>query len=311
MATTLSREQLSKIGIGSYGIGGRGHRGTEITEKEADEVYINAVAYTLNKGSNFTEISMGYGHGKSLELFKQGLDRSSVTREDVFITHSFYPRDVSSIVDMQNDMESFLQVLKTDYADSVLVTQPLILQFGEVEVFAFLHSLLDSKKTRYVSLSNAGVAMIKRFKQEFSDLFFAHEGHLSFEVRTLQDKGIFELCNNLNVESIIWRPLRRSATLSHNWPLLKELAEKYDKSFSQIILNWMTRLSYRPMVFSTNTNHIDENLESLTFKMSETDYARLTNFRPVVDSLPSIDWDGVGIDDDIVGLVRDIDQLIA
>lgn len=253
---------------------------------------------------------MGYGHGKSLELFKQGLDASSVAREDVFITHSFYPRDVRSIADMQNDMESFLQVLETDYVDSVLVTQSLILQFGEVEIFTLLHSLLDSKKTRYVSLSNAGLTMIERFKQEFGDTFFAHEGHLSFEVRAFRDKGIFELCDDLGVTNIIWRPLRRSATLNHDWPLLKELAEKYNKSFSQIILNWITHLGYRPMIFSTNSHHIDENLESLTFEMSETDYARLTNFRPAVDSLPNIDWDGIDIDNDIVGLVRDIDRLV-
>jgi aryl-alcohol dehydrogenase-like predicted oxidoreductase len=73
-----SGKALSKIGIGSFGIGGRGHRDVELTEKDVDRKYIDALFYTLQKGSNFTEIALGYGHGNSLALFKQALDESSV-----------------------------------------------------------------------------------------------------------------------------------------------------------------------------------------------------------------------------------------
>jgi len=74
---TLSGKEISKIGIGSYGIGGRGHRDMLITEKDSDEKYIDALIYTLQKGINFTEISLGYGHGQALELFKRALDKRS------------------------------------------------------------------------------------------------------------------------------------------------------------------------------------------------------------------------------------------
>ena len=91
---TVSGKSISRIGIGSYGIGGRGHRDMEITEKDEDKKYINALLYTLEQGSNFTEIALGYGHGQSLLLFKRALDASSVNRDDVFITHSLYPHDL-------------------------------------------------------------------------------------------------------------------------------------------------------------------------------------------------------------------------
>lgn len=133
---------------------------------------------------------------------------------------------------------------------------------------------------------------------------------MSFEVRANQDKGIFNLCNDLDVENIIWRPLRRKATLEHNWPLLNKLADKYHKTESQIILNWITHLGYRPMVFSTNPQHINENDDSLNFDMDIEEYTRLTDFRPRVTSLPHIDWNGARLDDDIVGLVKNVDKLI-
>ena len=68
---TLSGKQISKIGIGSYGVGGRGHRDMEITDKLEDKEYINALVYTLDQGVNFSEIAVGYGHGQSIVLFKK------------------------------------------------------------------------------------------------------------------------------------------------------------------------------------------------------------------------------------------------
>ncbi len=310
MITTVSGTKLSEIGIGSYGIGGRGHRDMPLTEKQRDEIYIDAVALSIDAGANFTEIALGYGHGNSLRLFKLGLDRSKLSREDVFITHSLYPRDLKDFSDISSDTQKFHDVMETDYADSTLVTQSLILKFGEQAVYEWLHQLLRTNKTRYVSLSNASPSWIHKFKDEFSESFVAHEGHISFEVRSLQDKGVLSACEELGVLNIIWRPLRRKASLVNNYPLLKEFSEKYGKSSSQIILNWMIHFGYRPMVFSTNKTHINENMQSNEFKMENADYDRMSNYRLKTVNLPSIDWEGPSIDDDIVGLVSNIDEYV-
>lgn len=307
---TKSGKALSRIGIGSFGIGGRGHRDVELTEKEDDKMYIEAISCALDKGSNFTEIALGYGHGNSLKLFKMGLDQSSKKREDIFLTHSLYTRDLPVFDTIRQDTDSFHEIMETDYADSTLVTQSLILKFGESQIYSHLNGLLRSERTRFVSLSNASPAWIRKFKNEFGDKFFAHEGHLSFEVRALQDKGVFDLCEELDVANIIWRPLGRSLTFRRQWPLLKELADKYQKSQSQIVLNWICSLGYRPMVFSTNKGHIDENLSATEFEMSEADYRKMTDFRPAGLKPPVIDWEGPGIDDDIVGLVKNFDSYI-
>lgn len=297
---TKSGKELSSLGIGTFGIGGRGHRDVELTELKPDRVYVDALVYTLKNGLNFTEISLGYGHGGAARLFRQALDISEIPRENLFITHSLYPRDLDSFETIIGDTDEFYKIMETDYADSTLVTQSLTLRFGEDETFKFLHSLIDSGRTRYVSLSNGSPSWIKKYKGEFGDLFFAHEGHVSFEVRLLQDKGVLDVCDELGVANIIWRPLRRSETLHKQWPLLVELSEKYQKTQSQIILNWMIHNGWKPMVFSTSAAHIDENVAADSFTMSQDDYVKLTDFR--LENLPEfeIDWEGEGIDDDIV-----------
>jgi len=307
---TTSGRHLSKIGIGTYGIGGRGHRDLQITERQEDQVYIDALVYTLQQGSNFTEISLGYGHGKALSLFKRALDESAINRSDLFITHSFYPRDLESLDTMRADANDFYRVMQTDYADSTLVTQGLLLRFGEAPVYAFLRELLESGKTRYVSLSNASPNWIRKFHQAFGDRFFAHEGHLSFEIRALQDKGVFATCDELGVTNIIWRPLRRNLTLQNDQPLLSELSAKYQKLPSQVVLNWMCSLGYRPMVFSTNMAHIDQNLSAINFEMSADDYKRMTDFRPENYNPPAVDWEGANIEDDIVLLGKNFEKHI-
>jgi diketogulonate reductase-like aldo/keto reductase len=307
---TVSDKKISKIGIGSYGVGGRGHRDMEITEKLEDGLYIDALVYALDQGVNFTEIALGYGHGQAMALFKKALDQSSVRREDIFFTHSLYPRDLSSIKDVGEDVTNFYRIMETDYADSTLVTQSFIKKFGESQTYSFLHNLLESKKTRFVSLSNANPECIINFRKEFSDKFYAHEGHLSFEIRALQDKGVFNICDDLGVKNNIWRPFRRNMTFMHNWPLLVELAEKYKKTQGQIVLNWICNLGYSPMVMSSNIKHIHDNIVSTDFNMSPNDYKKMNDFRPLASDYhpPKIDWEKTGEGDSIVTLVNDFEK---
>ncbi len=304
----LAIQNISKIGIGTYGIGGRGHRDMVLTEKKKDSVYIDAVAYALEKGLNFAELSLGYGHGNAMHLFAQALKVSGVNRDDVFLTNSFYPRDLPDMSTFEKDLTAFYDIFQTDYADSTLVTESMLEKFGTNVVLTRLHKLLEEGKTRYISLSNANVSTIKLFKQEFGNKFFAHEGHVSFEIRVLQEQEIIQTCNNLGVRNIIWRPLRRNKTAQLKWPLLVKLAQKYNKTQNQIILNWLVASGFYPMVMSTNIKHINENLEALDFKMSKDDLDALNSFRVPNYHPPDLQIDKFGNGDLIVTLVNDFEK---
>ncbi len=304
---TLSGKPISKIGIGSYGIGGRGHRTMEITEKVEDKKYLDTLVYCLQQGLNFTELSMGYGHGQAMKLFAEALSESKIDREDIFITNSLYPIDLDSIEIINDDIASFYKIFGTDYADSTLVTQSLFAKFDKEIIYNILDDLLTRKMTRYVSLSNAGPNTIKEFRERFGDKFIAHEGHISFEVRALQDAGVFGACDELNVTNNIWRPLRRNMTAKHDWPILVELSGKYGKTQNQIILNWICKLGYHPMVMSSSINHMQENIESTDFNMKPEEYSQITDFRPNNYNPPHIDWNDDSQGDMIVTLVKDFE----
>ncbi len=291
---TLSGKNLSQIGIGTYGIGGLSHRYVGSTDASSDDLYLNALVSQLNLGMNFTEISVALAGGKSANLLAQAITNSNLKREDIFITHSLWPKDLLSFEDIEKDITKAHELFETEIFDSTLVTLSLLSKFGQDKIFNLLHKLLTKNKTRFISLSNSNKEIIQKFSEEFGEKFAAHEAHLSFEIRENKDEGILDLCTKLNVRNNIWRSLRQGKTVAHNWDLLSELSEKYNKTQNQIILNWIVSSGYFPMVFSSNINHIKENVESLNFKIDATDLERISSYRIENYKKPKVDWDKIG-----------------
>lgn len=294
MFKTKSGKKLSKIGIGTYGIGGRAHRYVGQIDETSDAAYIDALVYQLNLGMNFTEISVALAQGKSAKLLVEAIKQSKFVKGDIFITHSIYPKDVNTLEDLTRDIKTAHEVFATDSFDSTLVPLSLIVKFGYAETIAVLRNLLDTGKTRYIGLSNSNLAMIKKFHEEFGDRFFAHDVHVSFEIRENQDEGILDLCESLGVRNNIWRPLRENKTTQHNWDLLVELSKKYGKTQNQIIINWLVSNDCFPMIFSKSIEHINENWQALDFTMDESDITRMNAYRVKNYNKPKVDWDKTG-----------------
>ncbi len=310
MVATLSWKPLSPLWIGTYWIGWRGHRDMSLTELQADAIYIDALLYWFEQGSNFTEIALWYGHWNASRLLAAAIEKSDITREDLFITHSLYPRDFLSTADIDADINAMHDIFSTDVFDSTLITQSLCHKFWYDYVVTLLHSLLASGRTRFVSLSNASKSFIYVMKQEFWDSLFAHETHLSFESRINQDVWVFDRCSELGIENIIWRPLRRNLTTGKNRPLLRELSEKHKKTMNQIVLNRIVYKWYKPMVMSSRITHIQENIDATTFTMSDADYALLDAFRIQDMKIPEIDRDHSGRGISMASFCIDIEKYL-
>ena len=107
--------------------------------------------------------------------------------------------------------------------------------------------------------------------------------------------------NDIDAIFVAYQPLRRNRTHLRNYDLLVELSRKYNKSQNQIILNWIIKeKNIKVLIKSTNCNRIDENIESLNFKMEQSDYKRLNDFKNEEFENIKIDWnntgDGISID---------------
>jgi diketogulonate reductase-like aldo/keto reductase len=300
----IQLKSLSKIGIGSWGIGGFAEKNPD----NPDAKQIDALVCAMQKGLNYIEINMWSAEGYSAYLFSEALKKSGVKRDNIFITFVGYPYNTESLSELENLLDNFLEMINSDYVDSFQSSCSTISKFDKDETYKMIARFMQDGKSRYTSFTNGNIEMIKEYKSIFKDKFIMHEVCFNFEIRENYDLGIIPFCKKNKILNTIYQPLRRNRTAMRNWPLLVELSKKYKKTQNQIILNWIYSKGYLPIVKSENKKHIDENIQALDFNINKRDLKKLDNFRPPKWVTPKIDWTRLG-DNEINGDGVFIDKL--
>lgn len=282
----ITRSNLSKIGIGSWGIGGF----AEADQISNEQELVSSIAYQLSKGTNFVTSNLWNAQGKSAEIISKAIKESDIQRKELFLLQSIYHYNNPTLDDCKREIDKFLHVFEIDTIDSVQVLLPMIKIYGFDKLLNFLNNYLDQGIIRYVSASNFNLEYLKKFKDSFGDKLFSHELHYSFEIRDNADLGIIKYGIDQNIINVPYQPLRRNRTAMMKWRILEQLAQKYGKRTNQIIIRWMTSRGMHPIIKSTTITHIDENLSATLFQMEEADLLTLDNFRPPHYLPKKIDW---------------------
>lgn len=300
----ITKKDLSKIGIGTWGVGGYMERDTSINE----EKQVNAIAYMLNKGINLVEANAWYSQGYAVEILGKAIKKSSIKREDIFIVQAVYLKN-NTLNEVETEVDKVLKTLETNYIDSLQFTSSVFLQYGFDEACEVIQKLMDKGKVRFTSVTNENLDLLRKCHTKFGEKLFSHEVCYNFEVRANDTEGMIPYANENNILTVIYQPLRRNRTSGRNWPLLVELAQKYGKTQNQIILAWVIAKGYLPLTKSETVEHIDEHLEATTIKLEASDIARMDNFAPPGYKPPVIDWNksGVGVSVDQLSNVFDDD----
>ncbi|HZZ98547.1 MAG TPA: aldo/keto reductase [Candidatus Saccharimonadia bacterium] len=301
----IDRSDLSKMGIGTWGIGGF----MEADPKNDDVGQADAMAYALNKGVNYVETVFMYAHGHAIDVLAQAIKKSKVKRDDIFITFSVYQRDAATIQEAKKRIDDFLRALEISSVDSIQFTMGLVNDLGLEAIEGLVNALIKEKKTRFTSLTNASPEFLKIYHKKFGNKLFAHEGVFNFEVRENETYGLTKYAQENNILNVIFQPLRRNSTATRKWPLLVELAKKYGKTQNQILLNWIVSKGFFPLVKSSSKKHIDENLEAFSFEIEPGDLQRLNSFKLPGYIPPKIDWYETGEGAKIHQLPNDFDQI--
>lgn len=80
-----------------------------------------------------------------------------------------------------------------------------------------------------------------------------------------------------------------------NYPFLIKMAEKYNKTQNQILINWLVKEKRLNPLIKTNTiKNIDSNLDALNFTLDKTDIEILNQFQDRRFNDIKIDWKNNG-----------------
>lgn len=264
MLKTKSEKEISKIGIGTWTI-----------NKENFNNEVEALKYYYSNGINFIDVVLAYDNGKVVDVIAEFL--KNVKREDIFI-NAFITYGCDNISDISKQIDFYLEKLSTDYLDCVTLHGLDAINFSLEDYSKEIKRLKQTNKFNYIGYSNLSPDQLEILKDEV-ELF---EGMYNLECKINEDNNILKICRDNNIPFFAYQPLRRNKTSKQNYEVLVELSQKYNKTHNQIILNWLIKHKFiSVLVKSSNIDHIQENITSLSFTMENNDYKKLDDFRNI------------------------------
>ncbi len=290
----MEKKDIFPIAIGSYGLGASRSESWEDnkTELVIDEKEMQSIIYSYEKGQNYIDTSYIYAGGQTMKFISEFIKR--VDRNKLFIAVKI-ENFIEKVEDIEEQLDKYLEILGIDYADSILLHTPKASKIPLKDSYNELKRLVSIGKSRYISASNLNIEQLKVIVEELNIDLFSFEGLYNLECKQNEDVGILDYCQKHNILFLNYQPFRRNRTANHNYPLLVELANKYNKTQNQILLNYyIYEKKLIPITKANKIEHIDLNLEALNFKMEKIDYDRLNEFRCKEFDALQVDWQDNG-----------------
>ena len=261
------------LGLGTWEIGGRMSRDTSY-----DAEGIAAIRGAIELGYTHIDTAEMYGAGHCEELV--GLAINDFDRKSLFITTKVLPEHLL-YKELLKAAEGSLKRLKTDYIDLYLIHIPNP-RIPIKETMQAMDLLVRQKKIRFIGVSNFSIEQLKE-AQKYTEnkivnnqieynLLTRHSGMYNVNI----ESKIIPYCQDNDIIITAWKPLVKGILFRERNKLLEELSEKYNKTLSQIAINWLiSKKNIVTIPKSTNTEHLKENLGALGWKLAEEDMTLL------------------------------------
>ncbi len=288
---------LPALGLGTWLMGGD----TQKIISPQDAIDISTIKLSIDNGCQHIDTAESYGAGHAEELVGEairGYDRSKL-----FIASKAYKGHHTRTL-LAEALDDSLQRLRTDYVDLYYLHQPT-LETPFEETAEALNKALASGKIKNIGVCNFSKTNFDKLQKFLDTPILANQVHYNLSFREPEVAGLIEHSIANDYFIIAWRPIRlkrrnqENTAVAHDiwdkgaFPLLDQMAEKYNKTNVQIALAWTTHLpNVCTLVKSSNTSHLNEAIDSFDFKLSKEDYISLrNNFAPqysVSDTVPLI-----------------------
>jgi len=291
-------EKVSRLGIGLWQFSDS----WGVTEYDIAKSIIEA-AY--DSGIRFYDTAIVYGNGLSEEFLGRALKEFNI-RDDVFIATKI-PGEYLSRDDVYRAIEASRKRLNVDAIDLIQVHwPPLWHNFPTCEYMRALENLVHHGLVRYIGLSNFPVELIESAR---SCLGYTDIVSIQIRYNIIErdaEKELIPYALNEDLVVIPWSPLAKGALTGKYTPenipeftdvrsrepifhvenfkkiykvvkVLEEIGKKYDKTPSQVALNWLIT-SYPnilPIPGAKNPKQVIENVGSIGWRLSFEDWFKI------------------------------------
>ena len=278
-------EKLNPIGIGTYKL-----------DLENKKETLDGLVYSFRKGQNYISTSLMYSDCAIVDFLKEFFNK--INREDIFVM-AHLEKYIEKKSDVEKQVDEYLKRMGIEYIDALQIHTPEVCKLSLLDVYYEIKKVQEKGKVRYLSTSNTSFEQLKELQNNFG--IYSFEGVYNLDCKIYENIGLVEYCKENNIKFICYQALRRNKIAEANYDFLVKMAEKYNKTQNQILINWMLKAKgLYTLIKTTQKEYIDSNLESLDFDLEEEDIKILNDFQNEKYNSIKIDWDanrgGVTID---------------
>lgn len=260
--------KLPMVGFGTY----------KSTEQEGIDAVVSAIA----TGYRLIDTAAIY-HNE--EAVGKGIKASGIDRKELVITSKLW-RENLGYESTKRELERSLTKLGLDYLDLYLIHWPANAlnydnwQKANADSWRAMEELQAAGKIRSIGVSN--------FWQEHL-VALSHTANRIPAINQIEfhpgywQPELLRFCQQQNIAVEGWSPLARGRVFGNE--VLIAIAERHNKSVSQVCLRWIIQHNVIPIPKSTTMERIRENIQVFDFNLSEDEMKQL-------DQLPEMGFSG-------------------
>lgn len=198
----------------------------------------------------------------------QGLEASSVPREQLFVTSKLWVQE-TGYERTQQAIDKSLRRLKLDYLDLYLIHQP----FGDVHgSWRAMEDACRAGKLRAIGVSNFHPDRLMDIKA-FNEIAPAVN---QVEVNPFQQQlESAAFMKEIGVQAEAWAPFAEGRNNLFQNEVLAGIGARHGKSVGQVVLRWLVQRGIVALAKSVRKERMAENIAIFDFTLDDTEMARI------------------------------------
>lgn len=233
------------------------------------KAYVTKYAVTKEPQKIFIDTATAYGYAESVI----GKIISKVDRNKVILCTKISARDqIRNGKNIKKIYSNSLRYLNVETIDLYLMHWPVMKNY--IDVWKQMEELYLQKKVGAIGVCNCHIHHLEEIMAhgEIKPMIHQMEVHPLF---TQNEERRF--CNEEGIQIMAYTPIARNDDRLINSRILGNVAKKYGKTVSQVILRWHIQLGNIPVVSTKSVKHYQENNNIFDFSLSEEEMDRITS----------------------------------
>lgn len=231
-----------------------------------------SVLEAIKAGYRLIDTAASYTNEDAVgEAVREAIREGICTREELFITSKMWVQDMKDYDSAMKAIDASLEKTGLEYLDLYLLHQAMGDYFS---AYRAMEDAYKEGKLKAIGVSNFYPHTLVNFCSvvEITPAVNQVELHPFFT-----QPHALEIMNEYHIQAEAWAPLGGGRYDAFNNEVLKEIAEKHNKSIGQVMLRWNVQRGVVVIPKSTHVERIKENMDIWDFMLSEEEMHQISS----------------------------------